>query len=83
MIQNGLSLPDAGPHHVCDCPPALDDPPRRPDPGGGGGADRGARHARQTLYALGGRYYDLYTRQHGLEANRSLRRAKVKSYLKS
>ncbi|HEY1210774.1 MAG TPA: ABC transporter ATP-binding protein [Terracidiphilus sp.] len=22
-----------------------------------------------TLYALGGRYYDLYTRQHGLEAN--------------
>jgi ABC-type multidrug transport system fused ATPase/permease subunit len=21
------------------------------------------------LYALGGRYYDLYTRQHGLEAN--------------
>jgi subfamily B ATP-binding cassette protein MsbA len=24
------------------------------------------------LYALGGRYYDLYTRQHGLEANRFL-----------
>jgi len=21
------------------------------------------------LFALGGRYYDLYTRQHGLEAN--------------
>jgi len=23
----------------------------------------------ETLYALGGRYYDLYTRQHGLETN--------------
>jgi ABC-type multidrug transport system fused ATPase/permease subunit len=26
----------------------------------------------ETLYALGGRYYDLYTRQHGLDANRFL-----------
>ena len=26
----------------------------------------------EALYALGGRYYDLYTRQHGLEANRFL-----------
>jgi ABC-type multidrug transport system ATPase subunit len=23
----------------------------------------------QTLYALGGRYFDLYTKQHGLESN--------------
>jgi ABC-type multidrug transport system fused ATPase/permease subunit len=27
------------------------------------------RGTHQTLYALGGRYYDLYTRQHGLEDN--------------
>jgi ABC-type multidrug transport system fused ATPase/permease subunit len=27
------------------------------------------RGTHQALYALGGRYYDLYTRQHGLEAN--------------
>jgi subfamily B ATP-binding cassette protein MsbA len=27
------------------------------------------RGTHQELYALGGRYYDLYTRQHGLEAN--------------
>ena len=27
------------------------------------------RGTHQTLYALGGRYYDLYTRQHGLESN--------------
>ena len=30
------------------------------------------RGTHETLYALGGRYYDLYTRQHGLEANRFL-----------
>ena len=28
--------------------------------------ERGTHH---SLYAAGGRYYDLYTRQHGLEAN--------------
>ncbi len=27
------------------------------------------RGTHETLFALGGRYYDLYTRQHGLEAN--------------
>jgi len=27
------------------------------------------RGTHESLYALGGRYYDLYTRQHGLEAN--------------
>jgi subfamily B ATP-binding cassette protein MsbA len=27
------------------------------------------RGTHQSLYALGGRYYDLYTRQHGLESN--------------
>jgi subfamily B ATP-binding cassette protein MsbA len=27
------------------------------------------RGSHESLYALGGRYYDLYTRQHGLEAN--------------
>jgi subfamily B ATP-binding cassette protein MsbA len=27
------------------------------------------RGTHETLYALGGRYFDLYTRQHGLEAN--------------
>jgi subfamily B ATP-binding cassette protein MsbA len=26
----------------------------------------------ESLYARGGRYYDLYTRQHGLESNRFL-----------
>jgi subfamily B ATP-binding cassette protein MsbA len=27
------------------------------------------RGTHEALYALGGRYYDLYTRQHGLETN--------------
>jgi ABC-type multidrug transport system fused ATPase/permease subunit len=27
------------------------------------------RGTHETLYKLGGRYYDLYTRQHGLETN--------------
>jgi len=27
------------------------------------------RGTHESLYALGGRYYDLYTRQHGLETN--------------
>jgi subfamily B ATP-binding cassette protein MsbA len=27
------------------------------------------RGTHETLYQLGGRYYDLYTRQHGLETN--------------
>jgi subfamily B ATP-binding cassette protein MsbA len=27
------------------------------------------RGTHESLYQLGGRYYDLYTRQHGLEAN--------------
>ncbi len=30
------------------------------------------RGTHSSLYALEGRYYDLYTRQHGLEANRFL-----------
>jgi ABC-type multidrug transport system fused ATPase/permease subunit len=30
------------------------------------------RGTHASLYALGGRYYDLYTRQHGLESNRFL-----------
>jgi ABC-type multidrug transport system fused ATPase/permease subunit len=30
------------------------------------------RGTHSSLYALGGRYYDLYTRQHGVEANRFL-----------
>jgi subfamily B ATP-binding cassette protein MsbA len=30
------------------------------------------RGTHQSLYALGGRYHDLYTRQHGLESNRFL-----------
>ena len=29
----------------------------------------GKRGAHESLYALGGRYFDLYTRQHGLQAN--------------
>ncbi len=36
---------------------------------GGSIVERGTH---QSLYALGGRYYDLYTRQHGLESNRFL-----------
>ncbi len=27
------------------------------------------RGTHESLYALGGRYWDLYTRQHGMEAN--------------
>ena len=30
------------------------------------------RGTHDSLYALGGRYYDLYTRQHGLETNHFL-----------
>lgn len=30
------------------------------------------RGTHESLYALGGRYYDLYTRQHGVESNRFL-----------
>jgi subfamily B ATP-binding cassette protein MsbA len=30
------------------------------------------RGTHESLYALGGRYFDLYTRQHGLESNRFL-----------
>ena len=44
-------IPDERPHHVCDRAPALHHPPRRPDPGGGGGPHRGARHARIALRA--------------------------------
>ena len=71
MIQDGLSLPDAGADDVCNRAPAFDHPARRPDSGGGGGqiVEHGTH---ETLYALGGRYYDLYTRQHGLDANRFL-----------
>ena len=68
MIQAGLEPADAGAHDVCHRAPAFDHPPRRPDSGRRSGriVERG-NHA--ELFALGGRYYDLYTRQHGLEAN--------------
>ena len=45
-IQEGLAVPDEGPDDVRDRAPALDHPARGPDPGGGGGPHRGARHAR-------------------------------------
>ena len=34
-----------------------------------GGRIVGARHATPSLYAARGRYRDMYTRQHGVEAN--------------
>jgi subfamily B ATP-binding cassette protein MsbA len=36
------------------------------------GGQIGEHGTHETLFALGGRYYDLYTRQHGLDANRFL-----------
>ena len=68
LIQAGLAHLMKGAHHVRHRPPALDHPARRPDPGDRGGAHRRARDARAAL-RRGGRYRDLYTRQHGLEAN--------------
>ncbi len=64
----GPLLPDARAHHVCDRASALHHSPRRPDFGGGGGRiiERGTH---ESLYASGGRYFDLYTKQHGLQAN--------------
>ena len=62
-------LPDAGPHHLRHRAPPLHHPPRRPDPRRRAGQHRRARHPRDRSTPLGGRYYDLYTRQHGLEAN--------------
>ena len=62
-------LPDAGPHHLRHRPPPLHHPPRRPDPRrrSRAASSSAARTRRST--PLGGRYYDLYTRQHGLETN--------------
>ena len=54
LIQEGLALPDARPHHVCDRAPAVDDSPRRSDSGGRGRADHRARHARVAVRARAG-----------------------------
>ena len=68
LIQEGLALAHARPHDVRDRPPPLDDPPRRPDPRGRAGARRRARHARASSTRPGGRYREMYDRQHGVEA---------------
>ena len=61
-------VPDAGAHNLRDRAPPLDHPPRRPDSGRGSGqiVERGTH---EELYEMRGRYYDLYTKQHGLETN--------------
>ena len=64
----GTLVPDAGANHVRDRPPALHHSSRRPDPSGRRRTDCGTRHA-PVAFELGGRYYDLYTRQHGIEQN--------------
>ena len=68
MIQHGLRLSHAGTHHLRHCAPPFHHPPRRSDHGHGAGriVERGT-HAQ--LYAARGRYFDLYTRQHGVEEN--------------
>ena len=43
MIQAGLNQLMVGPDDVCHSPPAIDDPARRSDIGGGTGKNRGAR----------------------------------------
>jgi ABC-type bacteriocin/lantibiotic exporter with double-glycine peptidase domain len=43
MIQEGLRRAAPRAHHLRHRPPAVDHPQRRPDPGAGGGAHRGAR----------------------------------------
>ena len=51
MIQDGLKAPAHRPHHVRDCPPPVDHPQRRPDPGDGRRRDRRARHPRRAAGA--------------------------------
>ena len=61
---------DAGPHHVCDRASAVHHSPRRSDSRRRSRAHYRARGTHAELYAAcDGRYYDLYTKQHGIEAN--------------
>ena len=61
-------VPDAGAHHFCNRPSPLNHSACRSDSCGGSGTDCGTR-THQSLFELGGRYFDLYTKQHGIEQN--------------
>ena len=65
----GTVVPDAGPHDLCDRAPAFDHSPRRPDSGHRSTGEIVERGTHDELYALGGRYFELYTKQHGVEQN--------------
>ena len=69
MIQSGLSRTHAAGARPSSsrtaCPPSA--APTRYWWSKQGSSSKRGNHA--ELFALGGRYYDLYTRQHGLEAN--------------
>ena len=65
----GALLSDEGTHDLRDRAPALDHPARGPDPCGGGTAASPSGGTHESLYAAEGRYWDLYTKQHGLETN--------------
>ena len=48
LIQKAMAAADAGPHHLRDRAPAVDDPQRRPDPGDGPRPHRREGHARRA-----------------------------------
>ena len=64
----GARLAHAGAHDLRHRPSALHHPPRRPDPGGGAGAGSSSGGPTPSSTRAGGRYYEMYTRQHGLES---------------
>ena len=63
LIQASMATLLAGPDDVRDRAPAVDGPPRGPDPADGGRPDRRARHARGADGAPRGVYHEMVLRQ--------------------
>ena len=68
-IQEGLSYLMKGRTTFVHRAPAFHHPAGRRDSGGGRRTSCRTWHPRHALRSLRGRYYDLYTRQHGIDAN--------------